>query len=70
VALALSLSVTVGAPSSEAIATAVPFLMKPIRRPSGEKNGLEAPSLPAIGVALSWSSRRSQRRDAPLPGPL
>ena len=70
VVLALSVSVTVGAPASDAIRTAVPSLRNPIRWPSGEKNGLAAPSVPAIGVASSWSSRRSQRRFPPSAGPL
>ena len=68
--LALSVSVTVGAPASEAMRTCVPSLTNPIRWPSGEKNGLDAPSVPAIGVASSWSIRRSQRRLPPSPGPL
>ena len=38
--MALSVSVTVGAPASDAIRTSVPFLMNPTRLPSGEKNGL------------------------------
>jgi len=50
--------------------TSVPFLMNPTRLPSGEKNGLEAPSVPAIGVASSWSMRRSQRRVPPSAGPM
>ena len=58
-----------GAPSKEATRTEFPPLMKPIRPPSGEKNGLAAPSVPAMGVAVSWSSGRTQRRVPPSAGP-
>src|SRR5687768_3165433 len=70
VLLALSVSVTVGAPASDAIRTDVPSLMNPTRLPSGEKNGLDPFSVPAIGVASSWSKRRTQRRLPPSAGPL
>src|SRR6476660_4567587 len=69
VVLALSVSVTVGAPDREAMRTTVPSFTNPTRWPSGEKNGLDAPCVPAIGVASSWSSRRSQSCEPPSAGP-
>ena len=68
--MALSVRVTVGAPASDASRTSTPFRMNPTRLPSGEKNGCEAPSVPAIGVASSWSMRRSQRRVPASAGPM
>ncbi len=35
-----------------------PLLQKSIQRPSGEKKGLDAPSVPAITLAAGWSSAR------------
>ena len=39
----------------------------PIQSPSGEKNGSEAPSVPSIGSARSWSSLLRYRRDSGPP---
>ena len=47
----------------------LPFLMNPTRLPSGEKNGFEAPSVPAIGVASSWSMPPEPEARAALSGP-
>src|SRR6476659_2491921 len=69
VVLALSVSVTVGAPDREATRTTLPSFTNPTRWPSGEKKGLDAPCVPAIGVASSWSSRRSQSWEPPSAGP-
>ena len=44
-------------PSTDTFLSA-PLLQKPIQRPSGEKKGLDAPSVPAIALAAGWSSGR------------
>src|SRR5262245_54133093 len=39
-----------------------PATKKPTERPSGERNGLVAPSVPAMGVTASFDSSRRYRR--------
>ena len=43
--------------------------MKPTWRPSGEKNGLSPPSVPASGVGWTWPASLIQRRVVPSPFP-
>src|SRR6476469_1811494 len=69
VALMLSDRLCVGPPSSGATRSLVPPTMKPTDRPSGEKNGDPAPSVPEIGVEISLSWSRTQSRPLLGPGP-
>src|SRR6267142_2050079 len=59
-----SVSVTVigGAPLIDAISTSF-TLRKPTLLPSGEKNGVLAPSVPGTAIAWSWLRARIKSRD-------
>ena len=47
----------------------LPSAKNAIHCPSGEKNGLRAPSVPASGVARNWSRRRRRAAICPPPFP-
>ena len=58
-----------GPPSSDTVRSFEPPTRNPTWRPSGEKNGVPAPSVPAIGVEVSWSCSRIQSRPPRSAGP-
>ena len=61
----VDVTVVGGPPASAAtLISALPGapLMKPTRKPSGEKNGLKAPSVPISSTGSSWSRDRTKRR--------
>src|ERR1041385_26558 len=66
-----SITVVGGPPSRDSTLTAVllrggtPGTMNPRREPSGEKNGLTAPSVPPNGDPRSWSRAGSHNRVPP-----